>query len=240
MIISLLNSSCYNADSVCITCTEEPDLDYDGKPDTVQGVYLGNFMHDFRHASPSHTNVPIANSNGHINGTVYDIRLYDQYGAGVPITNITSHYPSLGHTIEAPQYPDGTYYSADGSFKLHVGCETFLGQFLYFSFSHETEQEANGWYSFVTADYSNSPMSDAQCPNRMNWESAPSQAAASQYADQYPANNYPSDPYPAYPPYPQKNKNKNNKKKGQRGFALNETDYNDYADYVEGDYNYGY
>lgn len=80
-------------------------------------------------------------------------------------------------------------------------------------------------------------MSDAQCPNRMNWESAPSQAAASQYADQYPANNYPSDPYPAYP---QKNKNKNNKKKGQRGFALNETDYNDYADYVEGDYNYGY
>ena len=30
------NSSCYNADSVCITCTEEPDLDYDGKPDTVQ------------------------------------------------------------------------------------------------------------------------------------------------------------------------------------------------------------
>ena len=87
-------------------------------------------------------------------------------------------------------------------------------------------------------------MSDAQCPERVNWESAASQAAASEYAaEQYPANNYPADPYPAnpaYPPYPNKNKNKNNKKKGQRGFALNETEYNDYADYVEGDYNYGY
>ena len=47
------NSSCFDADSICITCTEEPDTNGDGYSDTVQGVYLGNFMHDFRHDSPS-------------------------------------------------------------------------------------------------------------------------------------------------------------------------------------------
>ena len=31
------NSSCFNADAVCVTCTEEPDRDYDGMPDMVQG-----------------------------------------------------------------------------------------------------------------------------------------------------------------------------------------------------------
>ena len=47
------NSTCFDADAICITCTENPDVDYDGQPDPVEGVYLGNFMHDFRHNSPS-------------------------------------------------------------------------------------------------------------------------------------------------------------------------------------------
>jgi len=172
------NSSCWDADSICITCTPEPDADYDGSPDTVQGVYLGNFMHDFRHEAPSQTNVPIANSNGHINGTVYEIELYDQYGMPVPITNIASHY---GHDISSPYYEDGTYYADDGKFALHVGCTNFEGQFLYFSFSHQGDMEANGWYSYVTASYEY-----LDCPDPaavVNWESAESEVAPSETAE---------------------------------------------------------
>jgi hypothetical protein len=46
-------TGCYDADAICITCTPEPDMDGDGKPDKVQGAFLGNFMHDFRHDQPS-------------------------------------------------------------------------------------------------------------------------------------------------------------------------------------------
>lgn len=151
------NSTCFDADAICITCTENPDVDYDGQPDPVEGVYLGNFMHDFRHNSPSSSNVPIANSNGHVAGTVYEVTMMDQYGNAVPITDIASHY---GHAITSDYTAEGVYYADDGKFALHVGCEDFLGQFLYFSFSHQSEMEANGWYSYVTE----SSESTADCP----------------------------------------------------------------------------
>lgn len=172
------NSSCYDADQICISCTQEPDADYDGYPDAVQGVYLGNFMHDFRHDAPSQTNVPIANSNGHINGTVYTIQLNDQYGQPVPITNIASHY---GHEITSATDADGVHFANDGKFDLHVGCTDFEGQFLYFSFTHQNEMEANGWYSMVTASYET-----LTCPEEpVNWESAPSEVAAASTGGSY-------------------------------------------------------
>ena len=101
------------------------------------GVYLGNFMHDFRHAAPSQTNVPIANSAGHINGTVYDIELMDQYGSPVPVTHISSHYGGMGHKIDSSVDADGNHFSDNGRFSIHIGCTDFLGQFLYFQFKHQ-------------------------------------------------------------------------------------------------------
>ena len=71
----------------------------------------------------------------------------DQYGNAVPVTNIASHY---GHEIGSATNADGVHYADDGKFTLHVGCEDFNGQFLYFSFTHQGDAEANGWYSFVT------------------------------------------------------------------------------------------
>merc|ERR1712130_1002906 len=241
------NASCHNADAICITCTEEPDADYDGYPDMVQGVYLGNFMHDFRHAGPSHTNVPIANSAGHVNGTVYTVHLYDQYGQPAPVTDIQSHY---AHAIGAPIYDDGTYYSNNGVFTIHVGCTDFEGQFLYFSFSHLTDVEANGWYSWVEESFE-----VLDCPEVVNWESAesevaPAEAASSEYAQ---ADSY-SDPYAQPPPNPypsgtsgnrNKNKNKRPKRPNQRTYDYNngtEYAYDDayYYDDSSDNYNYNY
>merc|ERR1712113_583078 len=104
-------TGCANADQVCITCLDEVDTDADGYPGPVPGVYLGNFMHDFRHAEYSCDNVP-------------------------------SHY---GHAISP------STDAATGSFTIHVGCEDFNGQFLYFSFCHATATESSGWFSTVTA-----------------------------------------------------------------------------------------
>merc|ERR1712227_81139 len=223
------NSSCFNADAVCVTCTEEPDRDYDGMPDMVQGVYLGNFMHDFRHASPSQTNVPIANSAGHINGTVYDIELMDQYGSPVPVTHISSHYGGMGHKIDSSVDADGNHFSDNGRFSIHVGCTDFLGQFLYFQFQHQGEMEANGWYSRVTAR--------AEVPY------CPDETATDAYgaSDPYAQAGYGSDPYaaqgyhPAMPPSkPNRKPNKNKKQRGDFG------DYNDTLTFDDGDYNYSY
>merc|ERR1712050_269357 len=230
------NSSCFDADSICITCTEEPDSNGDGYSDTVQGVYLGNFMHDFRHDSPSQTNVPIANSNGHVNGTVYTVSLMDQYGNAVPITNIASHY---GHEIGSATNADGIHSADDGKFTLHVGCEDFNGQFLYFSFTHQGDAEANGWYSFVTEssetlvcetpDDSYGNTYAAAGNNGQNADNSGSQYAANgnQYAGTNTGGQY------AATGGASKNKNKNKNKNKFRGdyYDGNSTDYGDYNNY---------
>merc|ERR1712048_1062350 len=135
-------TGCVNADQVCITCLDEVDTDLNGAPGPVPGVFLGNFMHDFRHAEYSCVNVPIANSAGHLAGTTYTVSLFDDTGAPVAVNNVASHY---GHAISpSTDAPTGT-------FTIHVGCEDFNGQFLYFSFCHATATESSGWYSTVTA-----------------------------------------------------------------------------------------
>ena len=57
------------------------------------------------------SNVPIANSNGHVAGTVYEVTMMDQYGNAVPITDIASHY---GHAITSDYTAEGVYYADDG------------------------------------------------------------------------------------------------------------------------------
>lgn len=135
-------TGCANADQVCITCLDEVDTDADGYPGPVPGVYLGNFMHDFRHAEYSCVNVPIANSAGHLAGTTYTVNLFDETGAPVAVNNVASHY---GHAISP------STDAPSGSFTVHVGCEDFNGQFYYVSFCHATDVESSGWYSTVTA-----------------------------------------------------------------------------------------
>ena len=204
----------------------------------VQGVFLGNFMHDFRHEAPSQTNVPIANSDGHINGTVYHIELYDQYGAPVPVTNIASHY---GHDIGSPYTAEGVYYADDGKFTLHVGCTDFEGQFLYFSFSHQGEMEANGWYSYVTTSYET-----LDCPDVVNWESAPSEvsdpsSAESSYggdSNPYAATNDNSGGNREAKPDKPKRPNRPNRPNRERSDELLSDD--EYNQYYFGDDNYTY
>ena len=201
----------------------------------VQGVYLGNFMHDFRHAAPSATNVPIANSYGHANGTVYEVQLMDQYGQAVPVTNIASHY---GHVIGSDYDADGTYFADDGKFTIHVGCEDFNGKFLYFSFTHQGEMEANGWYSYVSES-----MEELDCPEVVNWESAPSQeTAAVAGGASYGSSENPyamtesTDGNREAKPNKPKKPTKAKKPKKERAYDY----YNGTADTDDSDYNYSY
>ena len=245
-------TGCVNADQVCISCQEETiDYDGDGAVGPVQGVYIGNFMHDFRHTSPSCVNVPIANSAGHVNGTVYTVTIYDENAQAVPIENIASHYS--GHTITASG-TDGASgaSSATGTFDLHVGCNDFNGQFLYFSFCHSTEQEGSGWFSSVTAS--------AETPQNCDEVPAP-------YVDPYATGGntgytvvqlvvaqvtqYIQDPYAngqnkqiaatGGRPNKRPNKNKNNKQRSEYDYdGYNNTQYYDDGQYYDNNDYYNY
>jgi len=236
-------TGCANADQVCITCLDEVDTDADGYPGPVPGVYLGNFMHDFRHAEYSCVNVPIANSAGHIAGTTYTVQLFDDTGSPVAVNNVASHY---GHAISP------STDAATGSFTIHVGCEDFNGQFLYFSFCHATATESSGWYSTVTA----ADEGTASCPVVSTGTSTGGTSTGGSYGGTTTGGGATSSYSGAVAGTTkgQKNKNKQNKNKNRNyeyddNYANNNYDQNygydsyngtDYAPYDNSQYgNYG-
>merc|ERR1712176_342456 len=242
-------TECLNADQVCITCQPETtDVDGDGMAGPVPGVYLGNFMHDFRHAKNSCVNVPIANSDGHKAGTVYTVTLFNDYAQAVPIEQIKSHY---GHKITASG-ADGMS-STSGTFDLHVGCTDFEGQFLYFSVCHATAMESSGWFSSVTA----STEGTANCYATDSYDNsyaAPAQNYQDPYASNAAANTNGGTWNAAAPAATSANKQRPNKKprpnknRPNKQNRLNEygeydayAAYDDSYDYNNGtDYSYNY
>ena len=182
--------------------------------------------------------MPIAHDGGHLAGNVYTVTLYDQYGSIVPITDIASHY---GHLVNSDLYDmeTGIYGSTTGVFDVKVGCEDFLGDFLYVSFTHTTTTEANGWYSYVTV----SQESTADCPvpeDVINWESAPSEEAAREQTTSTYSGSAEKLVKPAKQSKPNR-PNKNGQRVGEDFFAPEASatpgyDSDDY--YVENNYNY--
>lgn len=163
------DAECLDESGVTLTCVDSADTDGDGKPDAISGVYLGNFMHDFRHAAKSNTCVPIANSDYHCGRTVYEIELADGFGNQIPVDKISVNYhtSSVGGTAVEDAY--GNWSADDGKFQINVGEYDFNGQFLYFCFENAGDLDPTGWYSSVTlinqGDCGNDPPHPTHPPN---------------------------------------------------------------------------